>query len=231
LGGLVGALAAAGRKDAAAEFSKRVRGEGQAEQAMLISAYVNVRAARGRDEAEKWLKTSTAGLSPDRVTYLHYFAYGRSASEVLWLLPMPTGTEDTIENLWLLRACAAARDSETTPEQWSTVRTHFEKPGPNRYRHFARLLLGVEPVDSILAMRLDNRAEGEADYYIGLWRQCQGDVRGAAEWYSRCLDVNVWNNAEHFWSMEQLMAWVNRSRSLERLGQEERRRRGRDLAT
>ena len=39
----------------------------------------------------------------------------------------------------------------------------------------------------------------------------------AAEWYARCLQLNVWTSAEHIWAARQLAGWVERDRSLERL--------------
>jgi hypothetical protein len=49
----------------------------------------------------------------------------------------------------------------------------------------------------------------------------QGDYRGAAEWYERCVDQEMWTNGEHHWAMDQLTRWARRGRSLERLAAED----------
>lgn len=223
LGGLAAALREAGRGDAAAEISAKIRPSGAGDKFETILEYRNVKTARGAEAAAEWLRTHLPDRDPRTLTYLHLAAFQLGADDALWLLPMPNEKPEIVESLWLARVAAVARDTFGTAEQVAGLRTHFAVPGAMTYRHYARMLLGQEPVDSVLALPLDNRSESEAYYYIGLRCQSQGDVAAAAAWYERCLDVNVWSNAEHHWARNQLVAWANRARSLERIAGEARR--------
>jgi len=223
LGGLVAALSDAGHHDLALDLLPRVHAQGDLDAAMTIVAYRNVLAAAGDSAASAWLRAHVDGSDDHALAMLHLFAFGLHADRAQWILPIPPGAEDGTEDLWLMRAAAAARDSAGTPDELAQLHRHFEAPGANRYRHFARLLLHLEPADSILTMRLARRAEGEACYYLGLRAQEDGHIREAAGWYARDLDLGMWVNGEHHWSMDQLYEWSQRPRSLERREAESRR--------
>ncbi len=223
LGGLVLALGAAGREAEAATLAARLAPAERLDPQATIVTYGFVKRALGAAGAADWLRRNLPARDDATLALLHLHAYGMDAGEAQWEIPLPKGSPETVESLWLLRVATWVRDSVGAPEQRRLLRERFAAPGPGRYRRFARLLLGLEPADSILALPLDNRGEGEAYYYIALRRQAEGDLRAAAEWYARCLDVNVWSNGEHHWAMRQLSEWVARGRSLERLETEARR--------
>ncbi|MEO5618932.1 MAG: hypothetical protein ABIS67_14280 [Candidatus Eisenbacteria bacterium] len=220
LGGFVLAIAAAGRNAEAAELMARLTPAERLDPQHAIVTYRYVKEALGELAAADWLRKNLPAQDENTLAMLHLHAYGTDVGEAQWIVPLPKGSESTVENLWLMRVATALRDSVGTSAQLDQLRAHFASPGADTYRHFARLLLGLEPVDSILALRLDNRSEGEAYYYIALKHQAEGDLRAAADWYTRCIEVNVWSNGEHHWAMQQLAAWVARDRSLERLAAE-----------
>jgi len=221
VGGLVSALAAAGRKDEVRELAARLGPAPGLEPEPVVAAYRDLRAALGDEAAADWLRRSAHGRDARSLARLHMHAYGARAGEAQWILPLPAGPPEAIEHLWLLRAAAAMRDGAGTQEQRAELLARFSAAGSGRHRRFARLVLGLEPADSTLALGLEPEAAGEACYWIGLRNQCDGDLRAAAEWYARAVDVNAWRSGEHHWAMRQLSEWAARNRSLERLGKEQ----------
>jgi hypothetical protein len=228
LGGLVAALADSGRHEDAVSLMGRVRSgplediavesDRQEALAKIMFAYRNVKAARGTAAAADWLTAHLPDRSERTIPFLHYFAFINRDDEALWILPL-VGDEFSRESLWLLRVAAMARDSAGTPAQRQELRARFATPSSNRYRHFARLLLGLESADDILSLPGEGKTPGEAFYYIALAAQARGDYHRAAVWYERCIDQNLWNNGEHHWALDQLSRWVGRNRSLERIAE------------
>ena len=231
-GGLALALASGGRNAEAAELMSRLKPAGRLNTEHAVMTYRYMKRALGDEAAADWLRKEVATADDATLAMLHMHAYGADAGEVQWIVPIPKVRENTVENLWLMRVATAIRDSVGTSAQLEQLNAYFATPGAGKYRHFARYLLGLEPADSILGLRLDPRGQGEACYYLALKHQSEGNVRAAAEWFTRCLEVNVRSNGEHHWAMLQLSAWAASDRSIERLETEARRgARGRAAGT
>jgi len=230
LGLLVPALKQAGRSAEAVELVQKLAAPGRFDAEVAVATYGHMKQVLGTEAALEGLRRQPPAGDPRQTGLLHLYAYRDDHGEALWQLPIPEGAPGQAEFLWLLRAAAAVRDSIGTPAEREQLRTFYSVPSPEPYRHFGRMLLGLEPVDSVLALRLDRQGEAEACYYIALHLQGAGDVGAAAEWYTRCVAVEMRNNGEHHWAMQQLFEWVTRQRSIDRLSRETRgRSAGRDV--
>jgi len=203
------------------DIVSRVRSQGQERLQVLASAYHYLKRGRGEGRADAWLRGQTRGASDTEREILDYVAFSIGEFGPLWCCHPKLDAENG-EFTWVLRAAAALRSQEISPQRREELRKHCARTSDDHYRLLGRYLLGLEKEPAALASAIDGRSTCEAYYYVGLKAQAEGRYRDAAHWYWRCIATNQTSNGEYHWAYEQLYRWMAQEKSLDRLAHEER---------
>ncbi|HTK32063.1 MAG TPA: tetratricopeptide repeat protein [Candidatus Saccharimonadaceae bacterium] len=220
----LGSLALAVRRHAhpalAFEIEQRVIAGGQdgAERWMTCHAFLS--AAHGTDAADEWLQARLSGASDPMIGLLSAFAFGESQNRILWMC----APKDSISNSfqWVMRACAALDDTAPDPEHVAALRAHYAAKGTEYNYVLGRYLLGLEPEDTVLALRTTARRTCEVDFYVGYHARAEGRYADAARWFERSLASGEQRAFEYAWADVQLMHWAGRNQTLARMAEVDR---------
>ena len=202
----------AGQPVMAFSLVQQIRLAGEGELLNLVTAYTWLKQAKGMQAAQAWLAPRLPAQHRD---YQSMFFYDARAYELLWsMIPDTKGLQHP-EQVWLLRAAAAAQGEPLTAAQKEAMHDYFALAGDGWYQTLGRYAYGEVKADAILNRKLGAHALSEASYYLALRALKDGHYRQGAEWLNVDMDTDEVRNVEHRWGQQLLVSWLNKSQSLQ----------------
>ena len=211
----------AGDPETAYAVESSVHATGQDALVVLLGRYRYMERWKGGTAATNWIDAQVAPFDAKTRDLFLNFCYGEGQDDLLWTISLPETDPESLEFLWLLRAAASLRAPVAVAEQELDLRKHFGATASSHYRLLGRVLLGMEPEAKALAACTNPRASSEVCYYLGFKAQWAGRIAEAADWYSRCLELNQRMNGEDYWARAQLMRWYGTGKCLDAIGREQ----------
>ncbi len=172
----------------------------------IVREYQFRRVAEGDERALAWIR----GAVPDALRApLVMEAYLRHEEALLWSVVTPSGDDDGVECVWLLRTSDALTRGEADPHRAALV-AHYGAPRRSAYALMGRYLLGDVALDEVLALATTPKRRAEVAYFVGLRAQASGHSAEASDWYQLAGLVGAQGVAETGWASEALKALSER---------------------
>lgn len=180
LGEIAQAVSAMGDHEKAFELFMQCQVPPQGETDRLLSAYKQLKLARGEKPARDWLVRQVAPA--DRMIIMRD-AYLRRCFELLWTMEPSDAAKN--DQLWLLRA-AAFVDSEQKQKDLAKrkmLAARFEKKGTSFEHEVGRYLMDEKGGEDLLKKPLNLVQLCVCSYYIGLHDLNAHPSYGATDWF------------------------------------------------
>lgn len=176
----------------------------------IVREYQFRRSADGDERALAWIREAV----PEALRApLSMEAYRRHEQALLWSVVTPSGDDDSVECVWLLRASDSLRRGDADPHRSELV-AHYRAPRRSEYAVMGRYLLGDVPLGEVLALATTPKRRAEVAYYVGLRAQASGHAAEASDWYQLSRLVGAQGVAETEWAAEALDALSERDESV-----------------
>jgi tetratricopeptide (TPR) repeat protein len=187
---LAASFDAHGRHDVAHQMYARLQ--------LVGEAWLSLEAAKGEDEANRWVKSLSLGSEAAP----RFYAAG--AWELLWAAIPEWRPSDSV---WLLRAAAVVRDPETARRHGAEVRSHFAGEPKSNEQYLARLMLGLDRDAALLQGKLNGQDLCQVSWALGLAAQAREDLPLAVDFYEVAASTGE-SNADCFgYARRQLDEW------------------------
>lgn len=209
---IVSAELDAGQPGVAFSLVQQIPLTGEGKLLNLVTAYTWLKQDKGMQEAEAWLAPHLPAQHRD---FQSMFFYDSQAYELLWSMIPDTAGLQRPEEVWLLRAAAAAQGGALTETQNRAMHNYFTTAGDGWYQTLGRYVYGEGKADAILDRKLDAHALSEASYYLALRALKDGHYRQGAEWLNVDMDTDQVRNGEYRWGQQLLSSWLNKRQSLQ----------------
>jgi hypothetical protein len=184
---------------------------------LQVAAYQALKQARDDTAAFDWL---VKAVTPSGREGLALRAFSAGAPELLWTaVPVPTGSGQSMDLVWLLRALASLRDTTLDPARRDEVRRNAEAPGASHYHQLTRHALGLADEKSVLELASASpRAACEIAFWVGAKAEAEGRLADASDWYRAATESGLEPLYEYREAQARLLAWRARGLNLARLG-------------
>lgn len=209
---IVSAELDAGQPGVAFSLVQQIPLTGEGKLLNLVTAYTWLKQDKGMQAAEAWLAPRLPAQHRD---FQSMFFYDGQAYELLWSMIPDTAGLQRPEQVWLLRAAAAAQGEPLTGTQNTAMHDYFATAGDGWYQMLGRYVYGEGKADAILDRKLDAHALSEASYYLALRALKDGHYRQGAEWLNVDMDTDQLRNGEYRWGQQLLSSWLNKRQSLQ----------------
>jgi hypothetical protein len=173
-------LAKVGRAQDAMTVAEQFPVKGSARIDALITRYGYMKAWKGQDAAEAWLRQQ---VPEGERNPLSMKALYTKNDEVLWDVLQSPEANDHPEWVWLFRACAfALRGKEGDPHR-AELLAYYQRSIPDDYHVMGRFLVGLASEAELFELARTPQRSCEVAYYAGARAEGAGRFREACEWY------------------------------------------------
>jgi hypothetical protein len=165
---------------------------------------------KGETEALDWLR---ARLPRALRNHASMVFFDRGEDRLLWdAIENPAG-----ESVWVIRALAEVRRGRGNAGRRLALAQHFAEPRPDHAEVLGNFLIGKAPEADVWRRATDARTRAEGAYVVGLRRLCEGRYREASDWFRVTQELAPESMGEYHWATNQLRAWREQQKSLERI--------------
>lgn len=159
--------------------------------------------ATSRAEADRWLEATVAPASRGPIAM---FAFGEGDDALVQTAAATAQVDgDHGPYLTLLRAASSLR-GPADPALRASIAASLASP-THDYHRMARYLLGLDPLESMVALATTDERRSEAGFWIGFRALAEGRREEAADWYRFIARRGSEREGEVRWAMRALFEW------------------------